>query len=132
MLRRVYYILKYTAAEWVSFILEICKNCHINIPWPCFRRLSDEKSHKNPIRKENENSNLIFCILISHSCLTAHVSVILLQLMGLIQYPKVKIGIRFGCPGPQCIMLWTKKWLVNESRVFTSSGRAHVQSLYFP
>lgn len=105
MFIRVDYILKCTAADSVSFLLEICKNCHTNIPQQCFRRLSEEKSHKNPIMKENENSNLMFCILISHSCLTSRVSVILLQLMGLIQDPKAKTAIRFGCPGPQCIML---------------------------
>lgn len=129
---RVYYVLKYTTADSVSFLLEICKNYHIYIPWQYFRRLSEEKSYKNPIMKENENSDLMFCILISHTCLTSCVSVILLQLMGLIQYPKVKIAVRFGCPGPQYIMPWTRKWLVNESRAFTSSARACAQSLYFP
>lgn len=104
MFMGVYYILKYSAADSV-FLLEIFKNCPINIPLQCFRRLSDEKSHKNPILKENENSNLMFCILISHSCLTSRVSAIPLQLMGLTQYPKVKVATRFGCPGAQCIML---------------------------
>lgn len=134
---RVHYILKYTAADSVSFLFsflfwEICSNCHINTPWQCFKRLSDEKSHKNLIMNENESSNLMFCMLISHSCLTSCVSVILLKLRGLIQYPKVKTAMRFGCPGLQCTRLWTRKWLCNDSRALTSSGRACVQPLYFP